>query len=269
MSEAAIIINVKNQPHVYLKGPLGIFTVPAADEHGFGMLVVRPMGEIQDIGSMQSRRNEPIPALKLCTDIMGEKGKQMGLLVCKANPDVPKSLEKAEQAEREFLFENRGEVRSKLNQNRKMHEMTTVYEPEVKAEMIKLSKKVSEERAKFEAACREMVTPKEVAEAKKNLMDYALELCKEGDRLYSMESTRKDINVPHQWAAAHAGHSAPWCSDPTPKQPCVGCGSMVRTDVATCPSCHAVLDEKKAKQVFPGGLPWIQGHRWVPEAATK
>src|ERR1700689_2983607 len=100
MAEASIVINVKNQPHIYSKGPLGIFKVPEADENGFGMLVVRPMGEIQDIGSMQSRGNEPTPALKLCKDILGEKGKQMGLLVCKADPDVPKSLEKAEQAER-------------------------------------------------------------------------------------------------------------------------------------------------------------------------
>src|ERR1700677_846173 len=159
--EVALIINVRNEPHIYLHGPLGKYVVPAAEGDRFGLLVVRPEGEIQDMGSGQTRRSEAIPAAKLAVDILGEIGKRWGCLICKADPDVSKGLERAEAAQREYMSENPGEVRSRLNPVRKMHELRTVYEPEISSQLTKLSKRVVEEREKFDEECRKLVSPKE------------------------------------------------------------------------------------------------------------
>src|SRR5271156_483202 len=99
MPEVAIIINVRKEAHLYRRGPLGTYIVPPMEEGKFGFLVVRSEAEIQDIGSGgQSRRRDLIPAKKICLDIIGAKGKDMGLLICEAELDVPKAVERAEQA---------------------------------------------------------------------------------------------------------------------------------------------------------------------------
>ena len=49
--EVALIINVSKRKYAYQRGPLGTYTVPAAENGEFGLLVVRSEGEIQDVGN--------------------------------------------------------------------------------------------------------------------------------------------------------------------------------------------------------------------------
>ena len=250
--ESCVIINVNKKPHIYRRGVMGTYVVPPLTDEGFGFLVVRSESEVQDVGNMTTRRNEAIPARRLCVDILGEKGKQMGMWICEVELDVPKPLEKAEQAEREFLAANPGEVRMQKDPIRKMNLVKTVREPEVNAELIKLSQRVSKEREKFFSECRAAVTKKEVEIAKANLIAYYQQLCKDADRLWATMNTRNEVGIHHQEAAEAIGYEPAWASTPNAKKDCPACGGKIKEDVAICTHCEAVIDDEKARQYKVG-----------------
>jgi hypothetical protein len=248
--DAAIIINVSKQPLIYRRGPLGTFIVPPAEDGEFGMLVVRAQSEIQDIGSKQTRRGEMIEARKLAKDIVGDDGLKRGLFICAVDVDEPRSIEKAEREEREYLNAHPGEVRNRLNPVTKIREFRTVDEPEDAKEKIKLSKRVQEEREKFYASCRKLVTQKEIETAQDNLVRYYQGLVKEANTLWAREKTRSEVNEHHKFAAIELGlDDLPWCERIEPREDCPGCGTKIRIGVAKCMACGAILDENKARSL--------------------
>ena len=116
MSQAAIIINVSDQPQVHFNGLSGQWTVPEKKVgEEFSMLVVYPTPETQDIGE-NKKVVHWLKALPLAQDIVGLRSdaaahgfgspgtkEKWGLLLCVAQPDLPKSLIAAVEAEMEYL----------------------------------------------------------------------------------------------------------------------------------------------------------------------
>lgn len=252
MSETAIIINVNKKDFVYRRGPLGTYVVPGKGDGKFGILIVRPMGEVQDIGGNQVRRGEAVHPSKLCKDILGEKGLKLGLFVCSAEPDEPRSLLKAEAVERDYLEEHPGKVEQTKNQRLKMMLSETVRSQREIEQMEKNALKVSEENTEFHDHCKKQVKPAEVAKAVENLTAYYQSLCSEGDTLWAVENTRREIGLHHQDAAREMGYEPPWASTPSMKMDCPACGAKIKPDVAICLRCEAVVNDAKARQFKVG-----------------
>jgi hypothetical protein len=250
--EVAMVINVAARPHTCSRGPLGTYTVPGMTDGEFGLLVVRPEAEIQDIGGGQTRRGDRIPSRKLAADIIGAEGEKRGMHICSAEPDVPASLERAENEERAFLASNPGELSNRLNQISKMREFKTVRDPDERKQMEKLSARVQEEREKFDAACRKMVQPKEVLATQGRLTAYYQSLVKEADRLWAREATKSEVNEHHKEAAIALGYEPPWNYTPGVSEDCPACGQKVKKGVAICAHCNAILDDKKAREFKVG-----------------
>jgi len=252
MAEVALIINVNKKDFIYRRGPLGTYVVPGKGKGKFGLLIVRPMGEVQDIGGNQVRRGEPVPPAKLCKDILGEKGLKMGLLVCAAEPDEPRSLLKAEAIERDYLEEHPGKVEQTKNARLKMMMSETVRSQREIETIEKNALKVEEETIAFREHCEKLVKASEIAEAVKNLTAYYQSLCQEGDTLWAVENTRREIGLHHQDAAVEMGYEPPWASTPGMKMDCPACGAKIKPDVAICLRCEAVVNDAKARQFKVG-----------------
>lgn len=249
--DAAIVINVNEARHVYQRGPLGTFIVPGTDENGFGILVVREDAETQDVGNMVRKKGKAIPGKDLARDILGSEGEKMGLLICEADVEVPRDLERAEREERDFLDQNPGELKSRYDAIKKMHLFRNLDEPDIAKKKEKLSQRVQDERRKFANACRKLVTKDEIAKAERNLTAHRQMLVKEGDRLWAREQTKGEVNEHHKAAAVALGYEPPWNYTPGVKVDCPGCGEKVKKGVATCGHCGAILDEAAAKKLYP------------------
>jgi len=260
MPEVAIVLNVNSEKYDYPRGILGTYTVPAATEEGFGLLVVYSRGEVQDVGNGNRKVNEMIPARLLAQDILGYGGERMekrGLLICEAEPDETKDIEKAVRAEKDYLNAHPPDIRQRMNQTLKVREVVNMQdmEPGAREEKIKLSDAVQKARAKFEAYCRSLVTKAEVEKAKKNLEREDQRLVAEGDTLWSQEVNRKEVTAKHQDAAKRLGQERPWVYMPSAMEDCEACGRKVKKGVAICGHCGALLNEAAARKFFPGGLP--------------
>src|SRR5258707_925903 len=119
MSQAKIVINVSNEEHAHSNGLSGNWIVPANKQNEeFSMLVVYPTPEIQDIGD-QRKVVHWLKAAPLAADIVGLRSdaaahtpgspgtkEKWGLLLCAAEPDVPKDWLNAREEEMNFLNEN-------------------------------------------------------------------------------------------------------------------------------------------------------------------
>ena len=264
MPEVAIVINVNNEKYDYSRGILGVYTVPAAEwksthmvDRKFGVLVVYSRGEVQDVGNGQRKVNEAVPARKLAEDIVGYGGERMekrGLLICAAEPDEPKELEKAIRAEKEYLNTHPPDIRQRMNPVLRVREVVNMQdlEPGAKEEKIKMSQTVERARLKFEAYCRTLVTNDEVELAVENLVREDKRIFSEAQTLYSMEGNRKEITLKHQNAANRIGQEAPWVFTPASMEDCPACGAKVKKAVAICQHCGAVLDDKKAREYKVG-----------------
>jgi hypothetical protein len=133
-----------------------------------------------------------------------------------------------------------------------MREFKTVRDPDERKQMEKLSARVQEEREKFDAACRKMVKPGEVAKAQSIREQYCKDLCREADGYYDVENMRKEIQAHHQEAAREIGYEAEWCKQLSVREDCPACGQKVKKGVAICAHCGAVLDDKKAREFKVG-----------------
>ena len=260
MSQAAIIINVSDQPQMHFNGLSGQWTVPARKPNEeFAMVVIYPTPETQDIGEGKKVVHW-LKAAPLAKDIVGLRSdaaahgfgspgtkEKWGLLLCEAEPDLPKPLIAAIEAEMEFLGENPPDYKYRPDPKSKATVVIDVSAPEIKQQKIKLSAKVVEERQKFEDECRKLVQKKEVVRAKKAMLTEDLRLVSEADSMWARgenSGERKNINELHIKAAARSGqHNKPWAYVVQELVSCPGCGAMIKENILSCPSCQGWLDE--------------------------
>ena len=256
MSQASLIINVSDEPQSHSNGLSGSWTVPARKkDEEFALLVVYPTMEIQDIGD-QRRTTHWLKAKPIALDILGARSdaaahglgvrgdkQKWGLLLCEAEPDLPKSLLAAIEAEAEYLNANRPDVKYKKDNLTKATCAVNVYEPGVADKLEELSNTVQEERARFEASCLRLVQKKEVAEAKLNLRKEDQRLIAEGDRMWARPAEQQNINELHRKACARLGQERPWCYQARELVECPGCGKSIQENILSCPHCGGWLEE--------------------------
>ena len=251
MNEAHIIINVGPIEIVHGNGLSGQHVIPKRDDNGdFGMLLVFPTPEIQDIGD-QRRTVHWLKSLPLAKDICGERSEmsnyaKWGILRCDAEPELPKELLNAIEEEMEFLNNNVPEV--KYVKKGGVMCAINVEDVDVKKEKIRLSKLIWGERVKFHKLCRTLVTREEIAKAKRIMLENWARMVADGDTLWAGDAAAKrDISDLHKMACRELGLERPWCYQPVQQFPCPGCGKPCREGVITCGSCGAVFDREPAE----------------------
>ncbi|HEX3156796.1 MAG TPA: zinc ribbon domain-containing protein [Candidatus Angelobacter sp.] len=257
MSQAKIIINVSAEEHSHSNGLSGTLVVPAktANEE-FAMLVVYPTPEIQDIGD-QRKTVHWLKAGPLAMDVVGLRSdaaahtmgstgtkEKWGLLLCEAEPDVPKELLSAQELEIEFLDDNAPDYKMRKDKKSGAIVQVDVSPVEIQERKSELSAAVETLRKKFERHCRTLVQAKEVALAKKNLLKEDARLVAEGDAYWAgNEQDKKNINAIHRRACIRMGQERPWCYVPQNLIDCPGCGAKIKENILSCPHCAGFLDE--------------------------
>jgi len=251
MAQAAIIINTSDLSFTHGNGLSGQHVIPAkTPDEDFGILVVYPTPEIQDIGD-ERRTVHWLKSTPLAKDICGmrsEDGKytRLGVLFCNAEPDLPKELLAAIEEEMELLNDNPPDVKYRKTKEGVMAAIN-VEDPDVRKAKIRLSATVQKERQKFEKYCRSLVTKEEVALAKRTMLETAAKLVSDGDTLWAgNEMDRRNISELPKWACRLLGLSRPWCYLAQQMEPCPGCGKPNPVGVITCGSCGAVYDREMA-----------------------
>jgi len=127
MSQAKIIINVSDEDHSHSNGLSGMWTVPGKKKEDFSCLVIYPTPEIQDIGD-QRKVVHWLKAGPLALDIVGMRSdacahtlgstgnkEKWGLLLCEAEPDVPRDWLDAREVEMNFLNDNPPDTKMRLD----------------------------------------------------------------------------------------------------------------------------------------------------------
>jgi hypothetical protein len=257
MLDARIIINVSDQPHAHHNGISGNFIVPGRQPgEEFGILVIHSARELQDVGNNIKTEHWP-SSTSVAEDVLemhsdaaahspgSPKGAmKWGLLLCQANPDIPKELVQALDAERMFLNDNRPEIKQRRDPKSRMMLSLNIHEPGVAEKKQELANAVLREREKFTAYCRKLVTKAEIAEAKKNLQFEDQRLVAEGDKMWAGNAAAKlNIGEPHNRACIRLGQERPWCYVAKQLVDCPGCGAKISENILSCPACHGWLDE--------------------------
>lgn len=256
MSQAKLIINVSDNEQPHSNGLSGTWIVPARKQsEEFALLVVYPTPEIQDIGD-QRRVMHWLKAAPLAMDIVGLRSdaaahgvgvsgnkEKWGLLLCEAEPDLPKELLKALESEIEFLNSNPPDVKMRKDNASGAVVAVNIEEPSVKEKKIELSFSVQSLRAAFEKDCRKLVTKAELMRANKNLLLEDQRLVSEGDRMWARPAEQHNVNELHRRACARLGQERPWCYIPQQLVDCPGCGAKIKQDVLACSHCAGWLDE--------------------------
>jgi hypothetical protein len=256
MSQAAIVINVSDQEHSHANGLSGIWTVPGRKgKEKFGILVIMPTPEIQDIGD-QRKTVRWLKAQPIARDIMGTASdatahtfgskaglEKWGLLLCEAQPDVPKPLLQALEDELEFLNDNPPDVKMRRDKKSGAVVAVNIEPPEIRDRKIKLSESIQLLRMEFEDACRAMVATKEILLATRNLQSEDQRLTGEADMMWERPNERVNISQLHQRACKRLGQERPWAYTPRQLVACPGCGGMIAENVITCSLCNGFLDE--------------------------
>lgn len=259
MSQAKLIINVNNQEQPHSNGLSGHHIVPARkDGEEFALLVVYPTPEIQDIGD-QRRVMHWLKAEPLAKDIVGLRSdaaahsvgsrgtkEKWGLLLCEAEPDVPKELIKALEAEVDFLNRNPPDVKMRKDPESGAVVAVNIEDQPTKDRKIELSETIQRLRMEFEQACRKLVQKKEIQKAKQNLLIEDQRLVVEADQMWAKgENSRERMNINelHKGACTRLGQSRPWCYVAEQLVDCPGCGAKIKENILTCPACTGWLDE--------------------------
>jgi hypothetical protein len=267
MAQASIIINVSELEFTHYNGLSGQHVVPSKKpDEQFGILIVYPTPEIQDIGD-ERRTIHWLKSTPLAKDIAGMRSDdgnytRFGVLLCEAEPELSKELLKAIEDEIEFLNENPPDVKYKKQKDGIMGAIN-VESDEVKREKVRLSNAVQKFRQKFERECRSLVTREEVAKARQTMLSTYAQLVSDGDTLWAgNEIDRRNISELAKRACRALGLERPWCYAPVQQFPCPGCGKPCRENVITCGSCGAVFDRdieayakmsnaEKARALYP------------------
>jgi hypothetical protein len=257
MLDARFIINVSDQEYIHSNGAAGTFIVPAKKPgEEFGILPIYNVREIQDVGNQIKTTHWP-SATSIALDVMGKNSdaaahtagqpagaEKWGLLLCEANPDIPKDLLAALEEERLFLQEFPPEIKQRRNRNTKMMMILSIDTPENADKKEKMASKITKLRKRFEDDCRKLVTKAEVTRAMRNLQVEDQRLVSEGDTMHAgNEQSKRNISELHKKACARLGQERPWCYIPKQLVDCPGCGAKISENILSCPQCHGWLDE--------------------------
>ncbi len=91
-------------------------------------------------------------------------------------------------------------------------------------------------------------TPEELAAATSRRDAYYHRLISEGDTLWARGHSFREISDLHRRAAMTIGVEREWAYVPMRLSDCPACGEKVKSGVAVCKHCHAILDAEKAAQ---------------------
>ncbi|HTW24038.1 MAG TPA: zinc ribbon domain-containing protein [Candidatus Baltobacteraceae bacterium] len=91
-------------------------------------------------------------------------------------------------------------------------------------------------------------TTEELAAATGRRDAYYHRLIGEGDTLWARGHSFREISDLHRRAAMALGVEREWAYVPVRMSECPACGEKVKTGVAVCKHCHAILDAEKAAQ---------------------
>jgi hypothetical protein len=254
--QARIIINVSETPQLHSNGLSGTWIVPgrtAGEE--YGMLVVYPTPEIQDIGD-ERRVSHWLKATPLARDIVGLRSdaaghthgspgtkEKWGLVLCEAEPDISRELEKAIEEETIFLTDNVRPVRMVKSKKDNGAVVAVNEDIDIREQKQALSDAVRHAREEFEKACRQLVTKKEIMTAKRSLQVEDQRLIAEADQMWARPAEQANINELHRNACRRMGQERPWCYVPTQLSACPGCGENIRENILSCPKCGGWLEE--------------------------
>ena len=89
-------------------------------------------------------------------------------------------------------------------------------------------------------------TPEELAGAAEKRNRYYQALIAEGDMMWARGHSYREISDLHRRAAISLGVEREWAYVPMKTSDCPVCGEKVKTGVAVCRHCHAILDREKA-----------------------
>lgn len=240
--DCGIVINVSDQEFNVKLGSLGNFRIPAKkDGEKFSLLVVEPAREVIDDGFGKSHSKEWEGSL-VARDVAGYNSDQnysrFGVFVCAATPEFSRDLERLETEEREF---NQKHPRY-YDANKNLVDPT--YE-----EKVKQAAKIQKARAQFHAECRKMVTEADVRNATDNYYKEAQKLIVDADQMWARgPGEQKNISDRHRRAANLLGQERPWSYMPSTLVDCPACGGKIKTGVAICAHCNAILDREKAQE---------------------
>jgi hypothetical protein len=104
-------------------------------------------------------------------------------------------------------------------------------------------------------------TPEELAAATARRDAYYHRLIGEGDTMWARGHSFREISDLHRRAAIALGVEREWAYVPVRMSECPACGERVKTGVAVCKHCHAILDAEKAAQhgLGPAAAPAPRG----------
>lgn len=265
MNEVSLIINVSDVEHHHDNGQTGHWVIPAKTaEEEFGLLVVYPTPEIQDIGDQKTTLHWPrvhslahaIVGLRRNIQEDGTDGKpgvsdggskeKWGVLLCHAQPDIPKSLLQAMETEVNYLNSHPPKINMEHDVPTGVLGAVNVESPAVFERKAMNSVAVQEERAKFAAQCRKLITKEEVALAKKNLLTEAQRLVVQADGFWPQPALHRNIGTHHQRAANLLNQERPWCYQPLQLEDCSGCGGKIKENILICPHQGCLLPYDRA-----------------------
>lgn len=246
MSTANIIINISDVEHIHANGLSGVWRIPAkAKGEEFSVLVVLPTPEIQDIGD-ERKTVHWLKASPLAHDIVGigrtiaghvigpdqfsaGSKEKWGVLLCAAEPDLPKELLDAEEAQMEYLNMHTPDVKMRKDPITKATVAVNLYnsEPGEFDKRVELSMTIQLLRDDFIKECRSLVTAKEIMRAKTNFQIENQRLVGEGDMMWAEPTEHRNISSLHRRACASLGQSRPWAYTPEQLVACPGCGASI------------------------------------------
>jgi hypothetical protein len=88
----------------------------------------------------------------------------------------------------------------------------------------------------------------ELAAATERRATYYQGLIAEGDMMWARGHSFREISDLHRRAAISLGVEREWAYVPLRTTDCPACGEKVKTGVAVCKHCHAILDHEKASR---------------------
>lgn len=265
MSLASIIINVSDQYQSHYNGLSGFHMVPGIDKtkkygnkvEQFGMLVVYPTLEIQDIGEGK-RTTHWLKARPLAMDIVGMRSdaaghsvgmaggatkERWGLLLCKAEPAISGELETAREEEALFLNDNPPDVKMRLDQKTKAIVAVNIEDLDIKKQKIDYSTAVREAVEEFTLMCRSLITKDEIDRAKRLLLQNDQRMVAEGDAIWARPKEQHNLNELHMASCRRLGQTRQWCYTAQELVSCPGCGAMIQQNILKCPQCAGWLDD--------------------------
>lgn len=262
MSQAAIVINASDQEQTHSNGLSGTWRVPAkGPKEQFGILVVYPTPEIQDIGD-ERKTVHWLKAAPLAHDIVGiarivggqsinpdqfsgGSREKWGLLLCQAEPDLPKELLEAQETEIEYLNMHPPDIKMRKDPVSKAIVATNLYnsEPGEFDKRVDLAMTIQILREDFVKECRTLVTNAEILRAKANMLREDQRLVSEGDMMWAEPSEHRNISLLHRRACGRIGQQRPWAYVPEQLVDCPGCGAKTKENILRCHACNGWLDE--------------------------